>query len=61
MWKMMEDDAHHESGEVEVVRAFRRAQTPTARDRTTELGCDPEVNHHGFTDEMEEMEEDDSD
>ena len=55
-----EDDAQHESGEREVVRMFRRAENPTARDMTPALGCDPEVNHHDFTDETEDMEGDDS-
>ena len=36
-----EDDAQHESGEREVVRMFRRAANPTARDVTPALGCDP--------------------
>ena len=55
-----EDNAQHESGEREVVRMFRRAANPTARDMTPALGCDPEVNYHEFTEETEDMEGDDS-
>ena len=37
------------------------ALTPGARQgMTPALGCDPEVNHHDFTDETEDMEGDDS-
>jgi len=44
-----EDNAQHESGKLELVHTFARAQNPTARGVTPALGWDTELNHYDFT------------